>query len=37
MLTIRNFMYFLHIIQDKSLQTDIFFALTYGHWTHYWT
>jgi len=21
-------------MQDKSLQTDLFFALTNGHWTH---
>jgi len=24
-------------MQNKSLQTDIFLALTNRHWTHYWT
>jgi len=24
-------------MQNKSLQADIFLALTNGHWTHYWT
>jgi hypothetical protein len=31
MLALRNFMYFLHIMQNKPLQVDTFLALTNGH------